>query len=74
MNTKRVLQVVATLSFFVQTLKIQYFLLLFLKKWGRMDLQVEESGRKWVKVVDKFITLWKTLTCGVSFHKEGRCL
>lgn len=36
------------------------FLLIFFQKWGNIVLKVEESGGEWYKVVDKFITLWKT--------------
>ena len=43
-----------------------FFLLQFGTRWGNIIIQVEESGGEWYKVVDKFITLWKTT--------EGRCL
>lgn len=40
--------------------KMSIFLLLFLMKWSKIELQVEESGEKGFKVVDKLITLWKS--------------
>ncbi len=52
--------------FYAQTQVLGFFLLQFGTRWGNIIIQVEESGGEWYKVVDKFITLWKTT--------EGRCL
>ena len=46
--------------FYAQTQVLGFFLLQFGTRWGNIIIQVEESGGEWYKVVDKFITLWKT--------------
>lgn len=38
----------------------QTFLLIFMRKWSKISIKVEESGEKWFEVVDKLITLWKS--------------